>query len=272
MEHAFPGTQTEPVLIGSLQDYYSRILEYYDELFPLDDQAASCVLQIADILRQKSTVSPPPIIRFLGVGCATGNLENRLAHYNLDITGIDMNPDMIATAQRRIKAPFSTIRFFEMNSLDIARFLKEKSFNIISCIENMLPYIGDLTLVKKFLHDSRKLLAPGGYLLLHVFNFDTLNGNTEVDLEELSSIRVKLSRKLVPAEEEKMTLEAELVLGNGQLVHFYKKAPILPLTVSQITDIARDAGFGIPELYGGYDYRPFEKDSTYAVVLLQNPD
>ncbi len=272
MEHAFPGTQTEPVLIGSLQDYYSRILEYYDELFPLDEQAVACVIQLADILKQKASVSPPPIFRFLGVGCATGNLENRLANYNLDITGIDTNPDMIATAQRRIKAPFSTIRFFEMNSLDIARFLKEKSFNIISCIENMLPYIGDLTLVKKFLHDSKKLLAPGGFLLLHVFNFDTLSGKTEIDLAELSSIRVKLSRKLVPAEEDKMTLEAELELGNGQLVHFHKKTPILPLTVPRISEIAQEAGFGAPEVYGGYDYKPFEKDSTYAVMVLQNPD
>lgn len=271
MEHAFPGTQTENVSIGSLQDYYSRILEYYDELFPLDDQAVPCILRLVDKLKQKAQVTPPPIFRFLGIGCATGTLENRLAQYSLDVTGIDANPDMVATAQRRIKATFSSIRFFEMNSLDVARFLKEKSFNIISCIENMLPYIGDHTLVKKFFHDSRKLLAPGGYLVLHVFNFDTLNKQTEVNFAELSSIRVKLSRKLVPAEEEKMTLEAELELGNGQLVHFHK-APILPLTMNQITDIAREAGFGAPEVYGGYDYKPFEKDSTYTVILLQNPD
>lgn len=272
MEHAFPGTQTEPVLIGSLQDYYSRILEYYDELFPLDEQAVSCVIQLVDTLKQKSSVSPPPIFRFLGVGCATGTLENRLSNHNMDITGIDTNPEMIATSQRRIKAPFSTIRFFEMNSLDIARFLKEKSFNIISCLENMLPYIGDLTLVRKFLHDSRKLLAPGGFLLLHVFNFAAVDKSVEIELPELSSIRVKLSRKLVPVTEEQMTLDARLELGNGQLVQFQKKTPILPLTIPQITGFAREAGFSAPDVYGGYDYKAFEKDSTYAVLVMQNPD
>lgn len=272
MEHAFPGTQTENVSIGSLQDYYSRILEYYDELFPLDEQAVPCVLRLVDKLKQKAQVSPPPIFRFLGVGCATGTLENRLANYNLDITGIDANPDMVATAQRRIKTTFSTIRFFEMNSLDIARFLKEKSFNLISCIENMLPYLGDYTLVRKFLHDSKILLAPGGFLLLHVYNFADTDGAVEITLPELSSIRVKLSRKLVPSEEEKMTLDAQLELGNGQLVHYHRKTPILPLTVSQLTSFARETGFSTPELYSDYTGAEYDPHSTFAVIILQNPD
>ncbi len=272
MEHAFPGTQTENVSIGSLQDYYSRILEYYDELFPLDDQAVPCILRLVDKLKQKAQVTPPPIFRFLGIGCATGTLENRLAQYSLDVTGIDANPDMVATAQRRIKATFSSIRFFEMNSLDIARFLKDNSFNLIACIENMLPYLGDYTLVRKFLHDSKILLAPGGFLLLHVYNFTDSARTAEITLPELSSIRVKLSRKLVPSDDDKMSLDAQLELGNGQLVHYQKKTPILPITVSQITAFARETGFNTPEIYSGYTGAAYDPHSTFAVIVLQKPD
>ena len=107
---------------------------------------------------------------------------------------------MVATAQRRIKASFSTIRFFEMNSLDIGRFLKASSFNIIACVDNTLPYLGDRTLVRKFFHDTKKLLAPGGFLLLHVYNFGPDGENSSIMLPERSSIRVNSTANLFRTE------------------------------------------------------------------------
>ncbi len=269
MEHTFPGTQTEGSTIGNLQEFYSRIVEYYDELFPLDEGALSCILRIVEQLKEESDVSPPPLFRFLGIGCGTGTLENRLSVHNLDITGIDANPDMVATAQRRIKSSFSTIRFFEMNSLDIGRFLKEESFNIIACVDNTLPYLGDITLVRKFLHDTKKLLVPGGFLVLHVYNFGPDGSINSVALPERSSIRVRLSRKLVPDGSGKLLLDAQLELGNGQIVQLYKTTNILPLQISEIIEYAKEAGFSETKAFGGYDETPLVPDSPFAVVICR---
>lgn len=270
MEHTFPGTQTGKSTVGNLQEFYSRIVEYYDELFPMDEGALSCVLRLVEQLKKDSTVSPPPIFRYLGIGCGTGTLENRLSTHNLDITGIDANADMVATAQRRIKASFSTIRFFEMNSLDIGRFLKTSSFNIIACVDNTLPYLGDRTLVRKFFHDTKKLLAPGGFLLLHVYNFGPDGENSSIMLPERSSIRVKLNRKLVPDGAGSLLLDAQLELGNGQIVQLFKSTNILPLQVSEIVEYAREAGFTGTTAFGGYGEEPLSPKDPFASIICQS--
>ncbi|HHU35619.1 MAG TPA: class I SAM-dependent methyltransferase [Treponema sp.] len=269
MNQTFPGTQPQNLSIENLQDFYSRTLEYYDELFPLDEQIISCLLRLNETLKKASSISPPPIMRFLGVGSATGTLENRLSIHNFDITGIDTNPAMVSTAKRRIKSTFSSIRFFEMNSLDMRRFLKEGSFNIIACVENTLPYIGDETLVRKFFHDARTLLAPEGYLLLQTHNFGTKLADKPVRLPDRSSIRVRLSRTLIPAENNKMNLDAQLELGNGQLLQLQNTTEILQLTIPQVTAYALEAGFASTSVYSDFNESPYDPKSPHSVYILQ---
>lgn len=271
MEHPFPGAYTETRTVGSLQEFYTQIVEYYDELFPVNTEAVSCILRLLQELRLKDPVSPPPMYRFLGIGCGTGNLENRLSTENLDITGIDANPDMIATAQRRIKASFSRTRFFEMNSLDISRFLKAESFNFIACLENMLPYIGDDILVRKFFYDTKRLLAPGGILLLQVNTFNNKTSSGTIIIPERSSIRVKLNRNLIPDSSGKYLLEAKLEHGMGQILQIDRSVAVYPLSASGIASHAREAGFSSCEIFGDFNGAPLDDTSTYAVIVCRVP-
>lgn len=269
MSQAFPGTQPQSFIIENLQDFYSRILEYYDELFPLNKETVSCLLRLNEKFKKSSAISPAPIMRFLGVGCATGSLENQLSVHNFDITGIDANADMVATAKRRIKGTYSSIRFFEMNSLDMRRFLKEGSFNVIACVGNTLPYIGDETLIRKFFHDARTLLAPEGYLLVQTHNFGTTQPIKEIVLPDLSSIRVRLTRTFVPTENNKMTLNAQLTLGNGQILQLQNNTELLPLSVSQVTAHAEEAGFSSTSVFSDFSELPYDPKGLQTVYILQ---
>ena len=110
------------VVIENIQDFYTAILEYYDELFPIDELTVPFILELQKKQKTFSDSTTAPMCRYLGIGCSTGNLENRLAGQGFDITGIDRNSAMIETAKRRMKRGFSTIRFFEMSAIDIRRF------------------------------------------------------------------------------------------------------------------------------------------------------
>ncbi len=257
-----------PVFLENIQEFYSSILEYYDELFPLQDTAVRFYIRMQQEQQAASQIQPVPLCRFLGIGCATGNLENRLSSCGMDITGIDKNPDMIETANRRMKRTSSTLRFFEMSAIEMNRFLKKGSFNLISCIENTLPYISDETLLRKFFHDAKTLLTPGGKLVIQTHNFDFLKKMKQTRLPDLRSVRVTLQRSYLPMEDESALLEATLELGNGQKIILQKTTKVLPSPVQQLEAYAREAGFTSCVRYGDFQLSPWTEESLTTILVL----
>ncbi len=259
----------EPAIhIESMQEFYTAILEYYDELFPLKENCLESFLALRLDYQNGCSVQPAPFCRFLGIGCATGNLENKLSQHGLDITGIDKNPAMIETAKRRMKRGNSTLRFFDMSALDMKRYLKSGSFNIIGCIDNVIPYISDETLLRKFFHDARELLAPSGKFVIQTLNFDYLEKNRLKRLPDLKSIRVSLERSLIPAEDGLLTLDATLELGTGRKILLQKNTKLIPTTVATLEGFAKEAGFTDISLYGDFKRTPWTEESPSTVMFL----
>lgn len=263
-----PSRDQAPAVIENLQEFYSGTLEYYDELFPLGDQVLPFILKIRQEQVQSLPTEKTPMCRFLGIGCATGNLENKLSGYGMDITGIDQNANMIETAKRRMKRGFSTIRFFEMSAIDIRRFLKKGSFNIIACIGNVLPYISDETLMKKFFYDVRELLAPGGKFIVQTINYDALATDKPVRLPDRSSVRVTLSRGYIPAENGQVVLDALLEQGNGKKLSLQHTTKLIPMPVGKVKEFAREAGFTESAVYGDFGEAPWSSESPISVIVL----
>jgi SAM-dependent methyltransferase len=257
-----------PVIIESIQDFYTAILEYYDELFPLDENLIPFIQKIAQDQKIAQGLDAAALPRFLGIGCATGNLENKLLKYGMDITGIDQNKEMVETAKRRMKRGFSTIRFFEMSAIDMNRFLKKGSFTIVACIENVIPYISDETLMRKFFHDARTLLAPGGKFIIQTMNYDGLRTEKPVRLPDRSSVRVTLSRGYIPAEDGLVFLDAMLELGNGRKIMLQRTTKLLPTPVARLKFLAEEAGFTTAETFGDFTGSPWSEDSLSSVLVF----
>ncbi len=264
-----PRSQDTISLVDSLQEFYSVILEYYDELFPLDEKGVDFIAGLRDEFRELSPVKPPPLYRLLTVGCATGCLENRLAGNAIDITGIDRNPDMIATAKRRLHHGASTTRFFEMSTLEMTRFLKKGSFHLIACLDNTLSFLADETLLRKFFHDVRELLAPGGRLLLQTINFDGIPESKPLRLPERSSIRVRLNQGYIPSGNGRMILDAVLELGNGKKIQLQRDTPVMPLSSDRMISYAKESGFTDSETFGDFSGSPLTAESQSAVLLFR---
>ena len=265
---SFTRSPEPPVFIENLQEFYSEILEYYDELFPLKDEVVQFFVKLQQEQQEDSRPGPAPLCRLLDIGCATGSLENRLSGYVMDITGIDKNPDMIETATRRMKRVTSTLRFFEMSALEMRRFLKQGSFHIISCIENTLPYISDETLLRKFFHDACELLATGGKFVVQTLNFDSILKNTKLQLPDLRSVRVTLQRSFLKAENGLFTLDSALELGNGRKIILQKTTQVLPATKAQIESYAKEAGFSTCASYSDFLQNEWTEEGSLTVLVF----
>lgn len=257
-----------PVIIETLQDFYTAILEYYDELFPLDDHLVPFIQGLAQEQKKPGRPDSAALTRFLGIGCATGNLENKLMKFGMDITGIDQNRDMVETAKRRMKRGFSTIRFFEMPAIDVNRFLKKGSFNIIACVDNVIPYVTDETLLRKLFHDVKALLAPGGSFVVQTMNYDGLATDRPVRLPDRSSVRVTLSRGYIPAEDRLAYLDATLEMGNGKKLTLQRTTKIFPATVARIKLLAEEAGFTAARTYGSFAGDPWSENSVSSIFVF----
>jgi len=267
-EYSPPRQKDPPIMTNGLTDFYSSILEYYDELFPLREECVAFFNRRHKELQTSFQNISAPFTRLLGIGCATGTLENRLHSLGIDITGVDRNPDMISTAKRRMKRASSTLRFFEMSSLDIRRFFKEGSFNIISCLENTLPFISDETLLKKFFHDCKTLLAPKGILVVQTLNYDRIISTKTTILPIRSSIRVRLSQVYHWCENGLIDLDTTLELGNGRKIRSDRSISIRPSGRSTMETLAMNAGFTSYTWFGDFTENQWVADSPYSIGVF----
>ena len=114
-------------------DYAEKIVEYYDELFPVTKDEKSF---FEDLVKSSAIES-----RILSIGCGTGVLEHHLAKKGCNVTGIDDNYCLLNSATRKSKPVYANIRFFSMSPLEMSHFLTQGFFTHIFCVSNRLIYI-----------------------------------------------------------------------------------------------------------------------------------
>src|SRR5574344_1821611 len=139
-----------------------NLVEYYDELYPVTDVQK----KFYEDLMEK--YSKP--VRFLNIGCATGVLENRLAKQTTDVTGLETVKEFLDSASRKRRNQLMAIRFFQMSTIEMSRFLGKKFYQVISCLNDRITFIHDRTLMRKFFFDCKQLVADDGCLVLGITN------------------------------------------------------------------------------------------------------
>lgn len=241
-------------------EYLNNVIEYYEELYPVTENQKSFYTGLAG--------NHMPA-HFLRIGCGSGALEHYIARNGHDVTGIDVSKEILECANRRRRMPNTSIRFFQMSTLEMSRFLGKGFYNVISCLENKLIFIHDETLLRKFFFDCRQLLAPEGHLIIELSNFAKYRKGTVTELPVRKSIRVKLFTKLLTDDNDRTTLHQNLErTGSSRLVPVLRDEPVLLVTPDDVKHYAREEGFRNIEVYSGFDKAPFTADSDTAVFVL----
>lgn len=240
-------------------DYLNNIIEYYDELYPITESQKKL---FNDLIQTKM---PAHVLR---IGCSSGLFEHYLARLGHDVTGIDTSKEMLESANRRRRMPNTAIRFFQMSSIEMTRFLGKGFYDVIGCINDKLLFIRDRTLMRKFFYDCRQLLSPEGSLVIQVPYFEHLPDADSVQLPVRENIRVKLSTSLT-RRDDIWYMQQTLEHAGSRQVPVLRDAEVYPVTASNLKEFAREAGFTSIELYGGFDRSPLTEDSSSVVAVLK---
>ena len=240
-------------------EYINNIIEYYDELYTV---TASQKKLFEDLTKN---YLPAKVLR---VGCGTGSLEHWMSKNGHDVTGIEMNQEMLETANRRRRFPNMALRFFQMSSLEMVRFLGKGFYNVISCLNDDLIFRNDEILVKKFFFDCKTLLAENGVLVLQITNFEKYNLEEDFKLSIRESIRTKLHTK-ISYRDGKHFLSQNLEHYGKKPIPVLRDVEIIPLRKPDIERFAKEAGFSDIQFYGDWDLSPLTEKSDNIVAIIR---
>lgn len=239
--------------------FYSSIAKYYNQIFPLNEDQVRFVQSSVGALAGK---------RILDIGCSSGQLANRLAGLGAQVTGIDLNPEMIQIAKKDNHEP--GLIFQESNMLDIGSLFQEGSIDVVICFGNTLVHLDSIDEVASFLKSVVHLLKPGGKFLLQILNYDFILDEQIEELPLIDGPKVSFLRKydLPQQNEEKIIFNTELVIKRTRDSLFHASR-LLPLRKGDLNQLLEFYGFGHIRYYSGFNRKPFKENNLPLIVSAE---
>ena len=138
------------------EQFYSNA-QLYDRLFPGGERAV-------DFYRAEAGRHAG---RVLELGCGTGHKLIPIASDGHPCTGLDLSPHMLAEAQRKADQAGVAVEWVQgdMREFDLGR-----TFDLVFIAANSLLHLHEAEHLVNCFRSVRRHLAPGGRLILDVFN------------------------------------------------------------------------------------------------------
>ncbi|MDR2029296.1 MAG: class I SAM-dependent methyltransferase [Treponema sp.] len=249
-----------------MKNTYDGLLEYYDELFPLDQKCTDFILSQAENYKNREQAAGPcprpP--RILEIGCAAGITALFLARQGMDLVGIDANEAMIRSANRRNHEPKSNARFFCMDMLSSPSYFPAGSFDMILCLEDNLAGLEDPGLIRSFLRQIHGLLADKGVFIFELINYDWVLDEYIEALPLITTVRASYIQKYLRRPGGRLCLNSSVLAANGYPV-FSEEKPLYPIGSGELGDALDAAGFREKRFYSDFEESPLARGSMRLI-------
>jgi SAM-dependent methyltransferase len=211
----------------------------------------------------------------LELGCGTGRVTIPMAQAGVNIVGLDSSAEMLAVAQAKA-AGLQNIRWLRG---DMAAFNLEQRFGLV-----IIPFRSFLLLLtlaeqKSCLARIHQHLVDGGRLALNFFNPDLAmiaSWNTAKrglwQRERLNSGRELWStRRYLTADQRLEETDAYVTLSDqgAVIARVERNLRLRYVFRYEMEHLLALSGFEVEALYGWFDGRPFDDDSSEMVWLAR---
>lgn len=247
-----------------MSDFYSLLLNQYDTLFPAENE-------IVDFLEETFRDARGIIV---DAACGTGNYTAALTGRGFSVVGFDAHPGMIDRARCcGREGRFLTATLEELAALTTTL---PAPWGGLYCIGNSLPHLPAREAVAAFFRDAYDVLtagavAPGGALVVQVINFARFaprdGGGGSAPLPAIEKPGITMHREYLPSETPGTTrFRTELRQEDSEPLS--AETTLLTLRREELEHSARRAGFSSLTVYGNYDGRAYNEESSFLLVLV----
>jgi 2-polyprenyl-3-methyl-5-hydroxy-6-metoxy-1,4-benzoquinol methylase len=240
--------------------FYTSISKYYSEIFPYNPAQLQFVKSRAGELTGKN---------ILDIGCATGELAFQMAQSGAEVTGIDLNTDLLNQAKTSKKLP--NLSFREKNMLHLKSGFQPTHFDMVLCFGNTLVHLESLEQVKQMAEGVFFITKPGGKFLVQILNYDYILDDQVSELPVIESENLKFIRRYAfEMNSPFIRFQTELMLKKENR-SLFNETTLFALQHRDLSNILEQAGFSAIEFFSGFHQNPFGGKHLPLVVSCIRP-
>jgi glycine/sarcosine N-methyltransferase len=238
--------------------FYTSIARHYSEIFPFNPTQLSFV---------ESQLTELPGKQILDIGCATGELAFQLAEKGAQVTGIDLNEQLLDQARENI--PQSNLNFQEGDMLNLEQDFKPDEFDGLLCFGNTLVHLQGLTDMRKLIFSANRLLKSGGHFLLQVLNYDHILEEKVTELPVIETEAIRFTRRYEHSPDSRLIhFNTELYLKSENET-ISNSTTLFALKSKELHHLLTTEGFRNIELFSNFNGDAFSGVHLPLVVSCQ---
>lgn len=255
--------------------YDSFIADYYDES-PIVKGRLQDVMFYCNAAREYGD----PILE---LGCGTGRITMELAEAGKRITGLDLSERMLERAvKKRARLLVEARERVHLVQGDMTRFDLGEKFRLIIIPFRPFQHLLEAQQQIDCLGCVRKHLAPGGKLVLDVFQTDAERIHDPIHMREAlvteyktaDGRQVKVSERVAAFHRAEQINDVEMIYTvvhpNGRKERLVFAWPLRYFFRYEVEHLLARSGFKTKALYGNFDRTPIGDDSPEMIFVAEN--
>jgi len=256
--------------------YDSFVSDYYDE-----SPIVKGRLQDVAFYRDAARDFGDPVLE---LGCGTGRVTMALAQAGKRVTGLDLSERMLERAVKKRAALFTEERErVHLVQGDMAQFDLGEKFRLIIIPFRPLQHLLEVKQQMDCLECVRKHLAPGGRLVLDVFQTDAERMHDPVHMREMlvteyntpDGRRVKITERVAAFHRAEQINDVEMIFSvahpGGRKERMVFAWPLRYFFRYEVQHLLARCGFSVAAEYGNFDRTPIVDDSPEMIFVAESP-
>ncbi len=254
--------------------YDSFIADYYDE-----SPIVKGRLQDVAFYRDAAREIGDPVLE---LGCGTGRITMALAEAGKRVTGLDLSERMLERAAKKRAALMVEARErVHLVQSDMARFDLGEKFRLIIIPFRPFQHLLEVRQQVDCLECVRKHLAPGGRLILDVFQTDAERMHDPVHMREVlvteyktaDGRQVRISERVAAFHRAEQRNDVEMIFSirhkDGRQERLVFAWPLRYFFRYEVEHLLVRCGFRVTALYGDFDRTPMRDESPEMIFVAE---
>lgn len=232
---------------------YSEISEIYDLLFPLN---LNKIKFIDYLIKFKGKI--------IDAGCASGELSFELAKKGYNVTGVDLDSEMIDIAKSNSEN-LKNLSFRCGSISNLSEIVPENNFDMILCWGNTIPHLKNDEKIKKFIHASYDKLKQNRVISIQLLNHEKILKEGIMNLPVKETAEYIFKREFEFPEPNVIKFNAKIILKDtGRVINDFSVHKVI--THNDLHKHLSDAGFKNIISYSDFDFKEFTGNEISFII------